>query len=350
MSDTNLSRRKFLSIAGATGLGLGIAACATPPVPTLQQPTSESHEAMGEATPTPDQAQVVAEMDALHEQGVKDFVANLSKNNEIFWAPRMPYTMDGDTKVFQVTCQRTQWEISVGKFVDAFTYNGIVPGPEIRVTEGDKCRFIVKNDLPESTSVHWHGVHTPNKMDGVPYITQPPIKPGETFTYEFIAKPAGSHMYHSHHNAADQVTRGLLGAFIIDPKDKNREPSYDSDYTMVLNDYNVGLTINGRSFPSTGAIVAKKGERIRVRFMNEGLQIHPMHLHGFYMTVFAQDGAIIPQPYQCDVLNVAPGQRFDVLIEANEPGVWAFHCHILTHAESPHGMFGMVTALIVNEG
>ncbi len=348
MSEQTLDRRKFLALAGATGLGLGIAACSTPPVPAIAPTQAASDHAM-DATPTPDPAQAVEEMDALHEQGVTDFVKNLSANNEVFWPPLMSYTMDGDTKVFDITMKPVVWEVSPGKTVESFSYNGIVPGPEIRVTEGDKVRFQVKNELPESSSIHWHGLHVPNKMDGVPYVTQPPIKPGESFTYEFVAKPAGSHMYHSHHNAADQVTRGLLGAFVVEPKDKSKDPEYDSDYTLVLNDYNVGLTINGKSFPATGAIVADKGERIRVRFMNEGLQIHPMHLHGFYMTVFAQDGFNLPQPYDCDVLNIAPGQRFDVLINADEPGVWAFHCHILTHAESPHGMFGMVTALIVNE-
>ncbi len=154
-------------------------------------------------------------------------------------------------------------------------------------------------------------------------------------------------MYHSHHNAADQVTRGLLGSFIIEPKDTSKEPAFDGDYTLILNDYNVGLTLNGKSFPATGAIVAKHGEKVRVRFMNEGLQIHPMHLHGYYMQVIAQDGALLPNPYLCDTLNVAPGQRFDVIVTADAPGVWAFHCHTRTHAESPYGMFGMVTALIV---
>ena len=345
MSTTQLSRRKFIALAGATSLGLGIAACATPPVPSVAQPTSVSQEP--DATPTPNQEQVVQEMDSLHEQGVTDFVKNLEKNNEIFWSPQMPFTMDGDTKVFNITMKPVKWEIQPGKTVDTYSYNGIIPGPEIRVTEGDKLRFVVKNELPESSSIHWHGVHLPNKMDGVPYVTKPPIKPGETFTYEFPAKNPGSHMYHSHHNAADQVTRGLLGAFVIEPKDKSSEPAYDSDYTMVLNDYNVGLTINGKSFPATGAIVAKLGEKVRVRFMNEGLQIHPMHTHGYYMTVFAQDGFPLSAPFKADVLNIAPGQRFDVIIECTEPGVWAFHCHILTHAESPHGMFGMVTALIV---
>lgn len=350
MSDENMNRRKFLTIAGATSLGLGIAACATPPLPAVQQQsTTTGAQATAAATATPDAAQAAAEMDVLHEQGVNDFVKNLEQNNKTFWSQLMPYTMDGDTKVFEITMTPVKWEVQPGTTVDGFAYNGIIPGPEIRVTEGDKLRFNVKNDLPQSSSIHWHGIHLPNKMDGVPYVTQPPIRPGESFTYEFPAKNPGSHMYHSHHNAADQVTRGLLGAFIIEPKDKSAEPAHDSDYAMILNDYNVGLTINGKSFPATGAIIAKKGEKVRVRFMNEGLQIHPMHLHGYYMDVTHKDGYPLPAPYKADVLNIAPGERYDVIIQANEPGVWAFHCHILTHAESPHGMFGMVTALIVNE-
>ena len=115
-------------------------------------------------------------------------------------------------------------------------YNGIVPGPEIRVTEGDKVRVVCKNEMKQSTSIHFHGVLVPNAMDGVPYITQPPIKTGETFTYEFTAKNSGSHMYHSHHNAAEQVTKGLMAPFIIEPKDKSKEPKADADYNMVLND------------------------------------------------------------------------------------------------------------------
>jgi manganese oxidase len=256
--------------------------------------------------------------------------------------------MDGDTKVFEITTQEIQWDTGNQK-VTAMSYNGAVPGQEIRVTEGDKVRFLVTNKLKESTVIHWHGVYTPNNMDGVAYITQPPIKPGATFTYEFVAKPAGTHMYHSHHNAADQVTKGLLGPFIIDPKDKAKDPKFDSDYIMVLNDANLGFTINGKGFPATAPIVAKVGEKVRIRLMNEGLMIHPWHLHGMGMLVFAQDGYNLPQPYMCDTLNIAPGQRFDVLVDCQEPGAWAFHCHILTHAEGPKGMFGMVTALVINK-
>jgi manganese oxidase len=187
----------------------------------------------------------------------------------------------------------------------------------------------------------------PNSVDGVPFITQPVVKPGQTFTYEFVAKNPGSHMYHSHHNAATQVTAGLLGALIIDPADKAKDPPSDSDYTMILNDTTGGFTINGKQFPDTQPIIAKKGERVRVRYMNEGLMIHPMHLHGLEQVVFAKDGWNLPQPYTCDTLNVAPGERYDVLITAHTEGVWAFHCHILTHAESPDGMYGMVTVMIV---
>jgi FtsP/CotA-like multicopper oxidase with cupredoxin domain len=226
-------------------------------------------------------------------------------------------------------------------------YNGRVPGPTIRVTEGDKVRVIVNNQMTQSTSIHFHGVHTVNSMDGVPYVTQPPIKPGASFTYEFVARPAGTHMYHSHHNAAEQVTRGLMAPFIIDPIDLVNEPRVDAEYVMVLNDAGVGLTINGKSFPATQPIVAKKGDRIRIRYMNEGLMIHPMHLHGMYQQVIAKDGAKLPAPYLADTLNIAPGERYDVIVDCQEPGAWAFHCHILTHAESNHGMFGMVTALVI---
>jgi len=217
----------------------------------------------------------------------------------------------------------------------------------IRVTEGDKVRVVVTNKMTQSTGVHFHGVHTPNNMDGVPFVTQPPIKPGANFTYEFVARPTGTHMYHSHHNAAEQVTRGLLGAFIVDPRDMTAEPRVDAEYLMVLNDAAIGFTINGKAFPATQPILAKKGDRIRIRYMNEGLMIHPMHLHGMYQQVIAKDGARLPAPYLVDTLNVAPGERYDVLVDCLEPGAWAFHCHILTHAESAHGMFGMVTALVI---
>ena len=175
----------------------------------------------------------------------------------------------------------------------------------------------------------------------------PPIKSGATYTYEFVVPNAGSHMYHSHHNAAMQVGMGLLGAFIVEPKEKTQYDRPDVDYVMILNDGSHGYTLNGKSFPATEPIVAKRGQKLRIRYMNEGMMIHPMHLHGMHMTVIAKDGWPVPAPWKCDTLNISPGERWDVIVNCNNPGTWAFHCHILPHAESSHGMFGMVTALVV---
>jgi manganese oxidase len=147
----------------------------------------------------------------------------------------------------------------------------------------------------------------------------------------------------------EQVGKGLLGAFIVEPKDTSKYPRFDREYTMVLNDTLLGFTLNGKSFPATQPLTAKMGERVLVRYMNEGLMNHPMHLHGMPMTVVARDGYLLPQPFMCDTLDVAPGERWDVIIEVDNPGVWAFHCHTLSHAEAPTGMFGLVTALIVED-
>ena len=142
---------------------------------------------------------------------------------------------------------------------------------------------------------------------------------------------------------------GLLGAFIVTDPSDDAIPEADIDYAMVLNDGPLGFTINGQGFPATEPIVAKQGDLIRIRYMNEGLQIHPMHLHGMPQLVVAKDGWALPDPHYEDTVLVAPGERIDVLVDATEVGTWAFHCHILTHAEGPDGMFGMVTALVVTE-
>ncbi len=134
----------------------------------------------------------------------------------------------------------------------------------IRVTEGDRVRTIPHNELPESTSIHSHGLSTPNAMDGVPFITQPPVRPGQSFTYEFVATPAGSHMYHSH-NGAHQITKGLLGALIVEPRDRSGEPAVAQDVVLVVNDGPLDFTLNGNSFPATQPIVLKVCQRLRIR-------------------------------------------------------------------------------------
>jgi FtsP/CotA-like multicopper oxidase with cupredoxin domain len=346
-----VNRRRLLTMLGVAGAGATATALA-PAVPfdrSGMAVASTAHDDHTTTTTSKNAEEMTAdEMDAHHEAGIKLFPAETKGKGGL----PLEFTLDGDVKVFDLTCDVVQWEHSPGLTVEAWAYNGIVPGPEIRVTEGDKIRVNITNNMQQSTAVHFHGLMVPNNMDGVPFITQPPIKPGASFTYEFRVREgnAGAHMYHSHHNSTDQVTKGLLGAFIVEPKDPSTRPAYDIDYTMILGDGPIGgFHINGKGFPATEPIVCKKGQRLLVRFMNEGLMIHPMHLHGFPMEVVAQDGWMLPQPYKCDTLNVAPGQRFEVMIVPDEPGVWAFHCHILSHAETEMGMFGMVTALIVEE-
>ena len=270
--------------------------------------------------------------------------------------PILKPKLDGGVKVFELTIDEIEHRIDAqGQPLAALGFNGIWTGPQIRVVEGDRIRAIFKNNLKETTGVHFHGQDVPNDVDGVPMITQEPIVPGATFAYEFTASPAGSHMYHSHHNATDQVGRGLLGAFIVDPKDPADRPSTlygtTQDIIWISNDTLGGFTINGRGFPATYPIVAQKGEKILIRFMNEGLMMHPWHLHGQPMRVVARDGYPLGgAAFTCDTLGVNPGERWDVVVEARNPGVWAFHCHILAHAEGMEGMFGMVTALVVQDG
>jgi FtsP/CotA-like multicopper oxidase with cupredoxin domain len=339
------SRRGFLrATAASLAAGAVLAACAKadaePGAASAAAPAAPSPAPVPEKTAR----EKAEEMDRMHEAGIKSFPAPTEgKGNQI-----LKPEMDGAVKVFHLSATEMQWETEPGKKVEAWAYNGQVPGPQLRVREGERVRVILKNDLQQSTAIHFHGVLVPNDQDGLPFITQPPIKPGETYTYEFVAKNAGSHMYHSHHNAAEQVGKGLLGAFIIEPRNPRAVERADLDYVMILNDGYHGYTVNGKSFPATEPIVAKLGQKLRIRFMNEGMMIHPMHLHGMPMLVIDKDGWPQPQPWMCDTLNVAPGERWDVMVDCDNPGTWAFHCHILPHAESAHGMFGMVTALIVS--
>jgi len=181
-------------------------------------------------------------------------------------------------------------------------------------------------------------------MDGVPYVTQDPVMPGQTFTYEFTVVDApGTYLYHSHFDSTAQVGNGLYGPFVIEPK----HASWDVEYTAVLNDGTLGYTINGKGWPATAPMTARLGQDVLIRLANVGQMLHPIHLHGFHFTVVARDGARV-RPYQADTLVVAPGETYDVLVHATEMGVWALHCHILSHVEGPQGMYGMATALIVS--
>jgi FtsP/CotA-like multicopper oxidase with cupredoxin domain len=342
------SRRDFLRKGAVAAVALPAIAGLTACTDTRAAAVPPAGKTAG---PPPPPAPVLSvrdeadEMDAMHEKGIKSFPAKTEGKGNQIMEPRL----DKGVKVFELTAEEIQWETEPGRKVKAWAYNGQVPGPQLRVREGDRVRIRLVNRLAQSTSIHFHGLELPNDQDGVPFITQPPVKPGDSYTYEFTVPNAGSHMYHSHHNSAIQVGNGLLGAFIVEPRRPPPAHRADVDYVMVLNDGAHGYTLNGKSFPATEPIACSQGQTVRIRFMNEGMMIHPMHLHGMHMTVIAKDGWDQPMPWRCDTLNIAPGERWDVLVKATNPGVWAFHCHILPHAESEHGMFGMVTVLNVKK-
>jgi uncharacterized cupredoxin-like copper-binding protein len=275
-------------------------------------------------------------------------------NNEL------AYTMSDDGyKVFSLVAKIIPWEVEPGKIVDGWSYNGMIPGPIMHANVGDKIRIVLKNELPESTSLHLHGVRVPNGMDGVDPYTQKPIEPGATFNYEWTALEPSVGMYHSHHNAQVQVPNGLAGAILIGDwktmamaaaggRTHDANNVAEQEVVMVLNDSGtIGLSLNGKSFPATSPYSLAIGESMVVHYYNEGNMTHPMHLHQPSGLIVAKDGKVLESPFWADTLNVAPGERWTVVYTPKDAGVWAWHCHILTHAETPEGMRYMVTALIV---
>ncbi|KAB2903127.1 MAG: multicopper oxidase domain-containing protein [Anaerolineae bacterium] len=266
-------------------------------------------------------------------------------------------------KVFELTARPVIWHLTNNVQVTAWTYNGTVPGPMIRVTEGDPVCIILNNELPEPTTIHWHGIQVPNAMDGVPGVTQDPIQPGETFVYEFVAKPAGTFMYHPHFNSDTQIALGLYAPFIIDPAENTTQP--DVDVSIMLSEWRVEngmtyaampmagmepnfFTFNGKAFPATDTLEVKQGERVRIRLYGIGQFTHPIHLHGVPFKVVAVDGFPIPEDQQLsmDTINVAPGQRFDIEFIATEPGRWMLHCHIPHHTTNADGSDGGMMMIV----
>jgi hypothetical protein len=310
----------------------------------------EDHSGGAAATPTTMSWQ---QMDAMMADVAAQFPAKTEGHGGDQLEPKV--LADG-TKEFDLEAKIVKWEVAPGKLVDAWTYNGVVPAPEIHVTDGDNVRIVLTNNLPESTSLHLHGIRVPNAMDGVDPYTQPPIPPGGSFTYEFVAKGPAVGIYHSHHNAQLQVPNGLFGAFTIDEMpipqvlQDQGYTAVDKSVNMVLNDAGtIGLSLNGKSFPATEPTTLRVGQILEVNYLNEGLMAHPMHLHQPVGWIIAKDGVPLDEPMPGDTISISPGERYTVLYKAEEPGVWAWHCHILNHAEGPTGMFGMVTALIVEE-
>lgn len=269
-----------------------------------------------------------------------DKFENLPIRSQADAIERLPFTEDADgVKEFHLTADEVMWDYGDGKPIYSWGYNGQLPGPEIRVTEGDQIRVIVTNNLPEATTVHWHGIDLNWEADGVPNLTQAPIAPGETYVYEFTAKPAGTRIYHthgfSHGSEGNQLDMGLAGAFIVEPVDFVDRP--DNDITFVLTEriQNGLFAISGAIHPMVPKIMVREGERTRIRFINAGSSaIHPMHLHGHQFKVVAADGNPVPEGAQLtrNTQPVLPGETYDVEFIADNPGQWLLHCHELNHA------------------
>ena len=261
---------------------------------------------------------------------------------------------DGAVKVFHLTAEVVNTEFIPGKKVIAWGFNGSVPGPTIEVVEGDRVRIIFHNKLPEPITLHWHGLEIPINMDGMPIISQPLVKTGESFTYEFTLHQKGTFFYHSH--MAMQEMMGLIGFFIIHPK-KEFQPRVDKDFGLVLQEWALlpnnpipntlsmefnWLTINGKAAPATTPMIVKLGDRVRIRFINMGMDHHPMHLHGNTFYVTGTEGGRVPKAAWTPANTVLVGvaQARDVEFDAVFPGDWMIHCHL------PHHMMNQMVSMV----
>ena len=321
------SRREFLTLTGAGTL----AASVTP------QATAETLIAAAETKPS----------------------INSSRRNASYLPVRtlngwtLPYKMNNGVKEFHLVAEEIEHEFAPGCVAKCWGYNGSTPGPTIEAVEGDRVRIFVTNCLKEHTTIHWHGLLLPSGMDGVGGLTQPQIAPGETFTYEFTLKQHGSHMYHPHADEMVQMAVGMMGMFIIHPRNGESTP-IDRDYCFlthnwamhpgtyrpdpsVLQDFDM-WTFNSKVFPYIDPVVARTGERVRVRIGNLSMWNHPIHMHGVQFLVTGSDGGRWAKsrwrPETTEIIGV--GQIRDIEFIA-EPGDWAFHCHMAHHTMNAMG-------------
>lgn len=268
----------------------------------------------------------------------------------------LPFKIVGGVKVFHLVAEEVDHAFDSGLRANCWGYNGRVNSTVIEAVEGERIRIYVTNRLPVATSVHWHGIYLPNGMDGVGGLTQPYIKVGETVKYEWTLRQYGSFMFHSHHDEMTQMGMGMIGMFIVHPRNPSPDYRVDRDFSLMISewavkagtarpntvemtDFNV-LTINGKVFPSTAPLVCKTGDRVRLRLGNLGaMDHHPMHIHGYHFRITATDGEDIPLSAQWPetTVLVAVGQTRNVEFVADAPGDWAFHCHMTHHVMNQMG-------------
>ena len=259
----------------------------------------------------------------------------------------LPYRMDQGVKEFHLVAEEVDHEFAPGMTAKCWGYNGSTPGPTLEAVEGDRVRLLVTNRLPEHTSIHWHGLILPSGMDGVAGLSQPPIQPGETFVYEFTLRQHGTYMYHPHADEMTQLAVGMMGMFIIHPRGQEALP-VQRDYCILLHNWAVhpgtyrpdpGVlqdftmwTFNSKVFPAIDPLVARTGDRVRIRIGNLSMWNHPLHLHGVQFDVTGSEGGRWPQPrWRSEVTElIGVGQTRDIEFIA-VPGDWAFHCHMSHH-------------------
>jgi FtsP/CotA-like multicopper oxidase with cupredoxin domain len=266
----------------------------------------------------------------------------------------LPHEMDGAVKVFKLVAEPVKRKIAPFKTIDVWGYNGSCPGPTIQVQQGERVRIIFENRLPESTSIHWHGLEVPIEQDGVPWISQKPIAPGEKYVYEFTVHQEGTFFYHSH--GAMQEMMGMIGFFVAHPG-KSYKPRADHDFGMILQEWAVlpnnsvpntaameynWLTFNGVSAPAITPMIARLGSRVRLRIINMGMDHHPIHLHGNQFVMTGTEGGRAPEStwYPMNTVLVGVAQARVVEFDAKYPGSWMLHCHL------PHHMMNSMMDLL----
>jgi plastocyanin len=349
-----------------------------------------------------------------------------------------------------------RWELYPGAKVEAWAFSpdndpahATIPGPEIRVREGDtvEITFIISG-APMPHTIHWHGVHVPWDQDGVPYLSQAPLGAPQfggngvyTYTYSFPVHQSGTYWYHCHVDTQHHLDMGMYGAFIVEPADPDQDPHFDQEKTLFFDewdkshihsnfapdqilprsgqpdeavdnlysqlrdyyqmstlstieqvygrvrndstvpqpvrdflaqnkpsvlrenrtwypvtypayyaDYDTFL-INGKAFPLTEPILVDNGKTLRLRLVNAGSLVHSIHLHGHHFKVTHKDGYLLPNPYMADTVLIAPGERYDIYVELNNPGPWMLHDHMPQNEQNDHiNPGGMMTHLCYREG
>jgi manganese oxidase len=270
--------------------------------------------------------------------------------------PNLPYRLDGAIKEFHLIAEPVKRQIVPFKTMDVWGYNGSCPGPTIQASQGDRVRIIFDNHLPESTTLHWHGLEVPMEMDGLPYIAQKPVPPGGRFVYEFTLYQEGTYFYHSH--GAMQEMMGMIGLFILHPE-KPYQPRIDHDYGIILQEWAIlpnstvpntanmefnWLTFNGVSAPSITPMIARLNSRVKIRIVNLGMDHHPMHLHGNQFVVTGTEAGRTPESTwrRENTALVGVAQARDIEFDAKYPGDWMLHCHL------PHHMMNSMSDLLAD--